>query len=244
MTAINHDRPMDRMVSIETNDGSINADWSVPLRPRGTVMIFNGAGCSRLARRNRNVARQLYDDAFATLVIDLFTDEEEREDALTGALRLDLELMAERIATATRWLRETEVTHLPIGHLTSGVASAAALLADVRSPGEIAAIVSRGGRPDLAGMKLYKVAAPVLLLVGDKDVHGIGLNCWALRRLSAEKSLVTVPDGTHHLDDPGSLELLTKLASNWFKRVMKAPSARPASIFSLNWTDRKQRTFA
>ncbi len=244
MTAIAHDRPIDQMVSIETNGGTINADWSVPLRPRGTVMILNGAGCSRFARRNRSVARQLYDEGFATLILDMFTDEEEREDALTGALRLDLELMSSRIAAATRWLSETEVAHLPVGQLTSGVATAAALLADARSPGEITAIVSRGGRPDLAGIKLYKVAAPVMLVVGDNDIQGIELNRWALRRINSEKSLVTVPDGTHHLDDPGSLASMTKLATNWFKRVMKAPSVKPTSIFSLNWTDRKRHTFA
>lgn len=244
MTTIAHGRPTDQTISIETNDGPLKGDWSVPHRPRGIVMLLNGAGCSRFARRNRSVARRLFDEGFATLILDMFTDEEEREDALTGALRLDLDLMARRVTAATRWLSETEVAHLPVGQLTSGVATAAALLADSRSHGEIAALVSRSGRPDLAGIKLYKVAAPVLLIVGDTDIQGIELNRWALRRLNSEKSLVTVPNGTHHLDDAASLASMTTLAANWFKRVMKAPSTKPASIFSLNWTDRKNQTYA
>ncbi|MGK2961483.1 MAG: dienelactone hydrolase family protein [Gemmatimonadaceae bacterium] len=241
MTAISHDRPIDQSVEIAAGSTSIDGDWTVPLRPRGTVIITNGAGCSRFARRNRDVARRLYDDGFATLLVDLLSHDEEQEDALTGALRLDVDMLAERITAATEWVKdETEVAHLPVGHLASGVASAAALVADVQSPGQIDAIASRGGRPDLASIRLYKVAPPVLLIAGSADSQNLELNRWALRRLNCEKSLVTVPNATSRFEEPGTFAAMTDLAASWFKRVMKLP--RPAanlSIFSMSWTERK-----
>lgn len=241
MTAIAHDRPIDQSVVITSGSSSIEGDWTVPLHPRGTVIITNGAGCSRFARRNRDVARRLYDDGFATLLVDLLSHDEEQEDALTGALRLDVNMLAERIMAATEWVKdETEVAHLPVGHLASGVAAAAALVADTRLPGLVEAIVSRGGRPDLAGIRLYKVAPPVLLIAGSADVQNLELNRWALRRLNCEKSLVTVPNATSRFEEPGTFAAMTGLATSWFKRVMKLP--RPAavgSIFSMSWTERK-----
>ena len=203
--------------------------------------MTNGAGCSRFARGNRDVARRLYDDGFATLLVDLLNRDEEMEDALTGALRLDVDLLARRMIAATEWVKEeTEVAHLPVGHLASGVASAAALVADMHSPGQIEAIVSRGGRPDLAGIRLYKVAPPVLFITGSADLRNLELNRWALRRLNCEKSLVIVPGATIRFEERGAFTAMTELAASWFKRVMKLP--RPVatrSIFSMSWTERK-----
>ncbi len=241
MTAISHGRPIDQSVAITSGSASIECDWTVPLRPRGTVIITNGAGCSRFARRNRDVARHLYDEGFATLLADLLSYEEEREDALTGALRLDIDLLSERLSAATEWVKEeTEVAHLPVGYLASGVATAAALVADVHSPGQVDAIVSRGGRPDLAGIRLYKVAPPVLLIAGSADVPNLELNRWALRRLNCDKSLVAIPIATSRFEEPGTFAAMTDLASSWFKRVMKLPlPVSTRSMFSMSWTERK-----
>lgn len=241
MTAISHDRPIDQPVVITSGSASIEGDWTVPLRPRGTVIIANSAGCSRFARGNRDVARHLYDDGFATLLVDLLSHDEEREDALTGALRLDVDMLAGRLVAATEWVKEeTEVAHLPVGYLASGVASAAALVADTQSPGQVDAIVSRGGRPDLAGIRLHKVAPPVLLIAGAADLQNLELNRWALRRLNCEKHLVSVPKATIRFEEPGTFAAMTDHAASWFKRVMKLP--RPVdtrSIFSMSWTEKK-----
>lgn len=241
MTSIAHDRPIDLAVGIESMGMSIEGDWTVPLRPRGAVLILNGAGNSRFGRRNRQVARALYDDGFATLLLDLLSQDEEREDGLTGALRLDVDLLAGRVASATHWvMEETEVGHLPIGYLASGVASAAALVAASRSPGDVNAIVSHGGRPDLAGIRLHKVEAPTLLVVGAADTRGIELNRWTLRRLNCEKGMVTVPNATHRLDEPGALDAMGRLAGSWFKHTMKPlpPLGAKRSILSIDLTER------
>jgi dienelactone hydrolase len=240
MTAISHDRPIDQSVVITSGATSIEGDWTVPLRPRGTVIITNSAGCSRFAKRNRDAARRLYDDGFATLLVDLLSHDEEVEDALTGALRLDVDMLAERVMLATEWVKdETEVAHLPVGHLASGIASAAVLVADTQCSGLIDAIVSRGGRPDLASIRLYRVAPPVLLIAGGAEVRNLELNRWALRRMNCEKRLATVPNATSRFEEPGTFAAMTELAASWFKRTMKLPTRATSSIFSRSWTERK-----
>lgn len=240
MTGIAHDRPIDRSVSVESAGASVEADWTVPLHPRGVILVLSGAGCSRFSRRNRQVAHALYDDGFATLLIDLLNNDEEREDELTAALRLDVDMLAERVTAATRWVKaDVDVGHLPIGYVASGVASAAALVAAARFPDDVSAIVSRGGRPDLAGVRLHKVVTPTLLIAGALDIPGIEINRWTLRRLNCEKRLLTIPNAGHRLEEPAAIDATARHAAAWFKHAMPIhPEGFRRSIFSINWTER------
>ena len=241
MTTIAQDRPIDLGIHIEADEASIEAVWTVPLRPRGTILVINGAGNSRLSCRNREVSRNLQDAGFATLVVDLLAREEEREDALTGSLRMDIDFLAQRINAATRWIRaETEMAHFPVGYMASGAASAAALVAASRNPLDIAAIVSHGGRADLAGIRLHKVDSPTLLIVGGADPQGFEFNRWALRRLNCEKRIVVIPKATHRFGEPGALHAATRIAREWFERFMKRPHqlATRRSIFVMNFSER------
>lgn len=232
MTAVAEDRPIDLTVVIDADGKHIEADWTMPLHPRGVVLILAGAGCSRFSRRLREAAHGLYDDDFATLIVDLLTPDEEAEDELTGALRLDVDFMAGRIAAATRWVRgETSQHGLPVGYLASGVAAAGALVCAARNPGDVDAIVSRGGRPDLAGVRLHKVETPVLLIAGGADTRGVELNKWALRRLDCRKQLEVVPDATQFLDEAAGFQQACRLGNSWFRKEMRhlaLHSLRPA----------------
>ena len=242
MTTIAHDRPIDLAVSIEAGDTAIEADWTIPLRPRGTILVVNGAGNSRSCRRNRETAKDLHDEGFATLIVDLLTHEEEQEDALTGSLRLDVDLLARRITTATRWVRnEPDFAYLPIGYLASGVASAGALVAASRNSADVAAVVSRSGRVDLAGINLHKVEAPTLLIVGGADPQTFELNRWALRRLNCEKRITTIPRATHQFAEAGTLTGATRMAIDWFERFMERPRQLTTrrSMFAINFSERR-----
>jgi dienelactone hydrolase len=208
------------LVEVRAGPARLAANWSVPEGARGVVVFAHGSGSSRLSSRNRFVAGVLQRSGLATLLLDLLTAEEEEEDRDSGHLRFDIGLLAGRLVGATEWLRgRPEAAGLPVGYFGASTGAAAALSAAARLPEEIAAVVSRGGRPDLAGDNLGRVRAPTLLIVGGADVPVIGLNRTALGRLAAvEKQLVIVPGATHLFEEPGALEEVARLAADWFGR--------------------------
>lgn len=239
MTTLALERPIDLTVNIETAGTVVEGDWTIPLHPHGVILLINGPGSSRLGRRNREVAHWMYDKGFATLLVDLLTVDEEHEDALTGALRLDVELLTGRVKAATHWVKEvSELRDLPRGYLASGIGSAAALVAAAREPDLVKAIVSRGGRPDLAGVSLHTVTTSTLLIVGGSDPSVCQLNRWALRRLNGEKELAIIPGANHLFEEAGTLEAMCKLASRWFDDHMPplSRSAQRHHLFGRPWT--------
>lgn len=217
MTTISFDRPIDRSVRIEINGVSVEADWTMPMDARGIVIFVQGPGSSRFSRRNRTVARELYDQSFGSLLIDLLTPDEEREDMLTAALRLDVNLLVERLVGTARWVKEeAETAGLPVGFFGTGIGAAAALVTAASRPNLVDAIVSRVGRPDLAGVALNKVKAPTLLIAGGADDQGLALNRWAYWRLDCERKLEVIGGATQQFDERGALETATALATEWF----------------------------
>jgi putative phosphoribosyl transferase len=228
MTTISYARPIDRSVQIEIDGVSIEADWSMPINARGVVIFAQGSGSSRFSRRNRSVARAFYDQGFGWLLVDLLTPEEESEDMLTGALRFDVNLLSDRLLGAAKWVtKEGETDCLPVGYFGTAVGAAAALHAAARRPDMVDAVVSRGGRPDLAGVLLQKVTAPTLLIVGGADVEGLALNRWACRRLGCECKLDVIPEASHHFEEAGGLEVTTVLAAQWFNAHLASSSCVP-----------------
>lgn len=233
MAIINFDRPIDLTVSIRVSDTTIEGDWSVPPAPRGAIVIANGVGHSRLGKGNREIARRLYDAGFAILLLDLLTDDEEVENALTGAFRLDINLFTERLHAAIQWLKdESDEGYLPLGLLTSGTASAAALIEDSREPNLVKAIVSRCGRPDLAGIDLHRVLAPTLLIVGNADPSMYELNRWALRRLNGEKQLVVIQGESQPFEKKTTLDTMSRAAAAWFESHLSRPTLFESTVYS------------
>lgn len=226
MTLMELDRPIDLGVTIADAEVGIEADWSVPLHAKGAIIIANGTGNARLSRHNREIGRSIYDAGYATLLLDLLTLEEEREDTLTGSFQLNIDLLAARLTAAGRWVTESGIPDLPLGYLCSGVASAAAVVAAVREPGAVSAIVSRGGRPDLAGIELHKLATPTLLIVGSSDGRVFELNRWALRRFKGEGRIAVVPGASHLFEEPGTSNRMCSLAVQWFDRHMSSGPRR------------------
>ncbi|MGE5732199.1 MAG: dienelactone hydrolase family protein [Gemmatimonas sp.] len=206
-------------------------DLSMPANAKGIVVFAHGSGSSRLSTRNQRVAAQLQRGGFATLLFDLLTSDEESLDALTGRLRFDVSLLAERLAKVTDWLTSQTATHgLHVGYFGASTGAAAALVAAAALPAVVRAVVSRGGRPDLAGPYLGRVSAPTLLIVGGNDVPVIGMNQSALRQLaSVTKELVIVPGATHLFEEPGALDRVSTLALEWFERHLAGVVASSAS---------------
>jgi dienelactone hydrolase len=193
----------------------------VPRDARGAVLFAHGSGSGRLSSRNNFVARSLQDAKLATLLIDLLTEDEERIDARTGHLRFDIPFLAKRLEAATEWLAQSaETRSLKIGYFGASTGAAAALVAAAEMPDHAHAVVSRGGRPDLAGEYLPKVKAPTLLIVGSRDVPVIPLNEEAFAQLGCEKKLEIVPGASHLFEEPGTLEVVARLASSWFSRYL------------------------
>jgi dienelactone hydrolase len=185
-------------------------------QPRGIVLFAHGSGSSRLSPRNTYVAEVLQASGFATLLFDLLTEEEERIDARTGELRFDIPFLTDRLVAATQWtLRQPGLQGLSIGYFGASTGAAAALSAAAQLP-EVAAVVSRGGRPDLAGAALSDVRAATLLIVGGNDRQVLALNRSALAQLRAEARLEIVPGATHLFVEPGALEAVARLAADWF----------------------------
>lgn len=204
--------------SIEIPPSGIAADLRIPMEAKGLVIFAHGSGSSRLSTRNRFVARVLDRAGFASLLLDLLTAAEEDIDLRTRHLRFDIDLLAKRLAEATAWSREDRQTgRLPLAYFGASTGAAAALIAAANLPEAIRAVVSRGGRPDLAGPALVQVKAPTLLIVGGDDVPVIELNEQAFNQLQCEKKLEIVPGATHLFEEPGTLERVAALASNWFQ---------------------------
>lgn len=205
-------------VGRQAADG-LEADLVRPDESRGLVLFAHGSGSGRRSARNRRVARSLQEAGLATVLMDLLTPGEERIDISTFQYRFDIPLLAGRLEEALRWLARQPLTAgLPAGLFGASTGAAAALIAAADLPGRIAAVVSRGGRPDLAGPALPEVEAPTLLIVGGDDATVMKLNEAAYRKLSCVKSLATVPGAGHLFEEPGALETASELASRWFTR--------------------------
>jgi dienelactone hydrolase len=222
--------PSAHAVSIELGSVRLEGDLALGPGARGVVLFAHGSGSSRHSPRNRYVARVLHDAGFGTLLMDLLTAEEERRDAFTAHLRFDISLLASRLVGATDWLLEQEDSRdLPLGYFGASTGAAAALVAAAERAGSIGAVVSRGGRPDLAGPALADVRAPTLLIVGGADTTVVGLNQTALDQLGVEKDLQVVAGATHLFEEPGALEEVARLAGLWFERHLEPPAREPAA---------------
>jgi pimeloyl-ACP methyl ester carboxylesterase len=188
----------------------------IPEASTGIVLFAHGSGSSRHSRRNRFVAEVLQQGGFATLLLDLLTEAEEQVDLETRHLRFDIGLLAGRLCEATEWLqREAATRPLPVAYFDASTGGGAALVTAAEKPGVIKAVVSRGGRPDLAGNALRRVQAPTLLIVGGKDYQVMELNREALVQMRCEKKLSIVPGATHLFEEPGALEQVSTLALEW-----------------------------
>jgi putative phosphoribosyl transferase len=197
----------------------LDGDLAVPADARGVVLFAHGSGSGRHSPRNRQVAAALGRAGFATLLLDLLTLEEETADRAGGRLRFDVELLAVRLLAAAEWLTaERRTAGLPVGLFGASTGAGAALLAAAECPQAAAAVVSRGGRPDLAGAALARVRAPTLLVVGALDPQVLELNRAALGRLGSQASLEVVPGASHLFEEPGTLERVADLAVGWFSR--------------------------
>src|ERR1700736_3113742 len=204
-------------VHIQAGPAVLAGNLSIPDGAIGLVLFVHGSGSSRHSPRNQFVARTLNDAGPATLLFDLLTPEEEAVDMHTGELRFDIGLLAERLVHATKWANQQEQTRaLRIGYFGSSTGGGAALVAAAALPDEVDAVVSRGGRPDLAGQALPRVKAPTLLIVGGEDHVVIDLNEQARAQMRCEVKIDIVPGATHLFEEPGALEQVAKLASDWF----------------------------
>jgi dienelactone hydrolase len=204
---------------IPVRAATLDADLNLPHDACGLVVFAHGSGSSRFSPRNRHVAKQLNDVGLATVLADLLTPAEEAVDEHTRHLRFDIGLLAERLVELTDWLgTQARLEHLAIGHFGASTGAGAALAAAAQRPDTIHAVVSRGGRPDLAGDALARVRAPTLLIVGGNDEPVIGLNRQALARLSGPADLVIVPGATHLFEETGALDAVAALAGDWFAR--------------------------
>lgn len=204
-------------VTVDVRGVPLEGYLRIPQDAAGIVLFAHGSGSSRHSTRNRAVAAALEERGLATLLFDLLSAEEEAVDRVTRHLRFDIPLLAERVIGTIDWLQAQEETRdLSIGCFGASTGAAAALMAAAARPQAVAAVVSRGGRPDLAHPALSEVEAPTLLIVGGDDVVVLGMNERALAQLNTEKKLEVVPDATHLFVEPGALEEVARLAGDWF----------------------------
>ena len=207
-----------RCVKIPAGPVILEGDLTMPENAGGVILFAHGSGSSRHSPRNRFVAKTLNERRFATLLMDLLTQEEERIDAQTAHLRFDIPLLAGRLVAASEWLAHNPDTRtLALGYFGASTGAAAALIAAAERPGSTRAVVSRGGRPDLAGAALGRVRAPVLLIVGGADTTVIQMNRSALAELNGESKLQIIRHATHLFEEPGALEEAARLAGEWFE---------------------------
>jgi dienelactone hydrolase len=212
---------IERQVLIPAGDVRLEGDLSVPDRPRGVVLFAHGSGSGRHSPRNRFVAKRLNEAGLGTLLIDLLTVREETVDARTGHLRFDIPFLVRRLRHASDWLaNDPDTARLRLGYFGASTGGGATLVAAADRPKQVGAVVSRGGRPDLAGPALARVQAPTLLIVGGDDEPVIELNEIALCQLRCEKQLEIVPHATHLFEEPGALEEVARLATAWFVRYI------------------------
>src|SRR5208283_1281653 len=209
-------------VRIPVGSVVVEGNLTVPSSARGVVLFAHGSGSSRFSPRNQYVAKVFNAQKIATLLFDLLTDEEDQEDLATAEFRFNITLLAGRLISATEWLKKDPQTKIcSFGYFGASTGAAAALIAAAKLPNDIVAVVSRGGRPDLAANYLPRVMAPTLLLVGGLDTEVIELNRQAMEQMSAEKKLVIVPGATHLFEEPGKLEEVAKLSADWFLRYLR-----------------------
>jgi putative phosphoribosyl transferase len=209
-------------VTVPAGDVALQGTLVAPPDAKGVVLFAHGSGSGRLSPRNRFVAAELQRAGFATLLLDLLTRDEEARDAVDGELRFDIPFLARRLSLATNWVLTIPATRgLPIGYFGASTGAAAALAAAAGRPGTVAAVVSRGGRPDLADRFLQNVFAPTLLIVGERDYGVLPLNRRALGLIPAEANLAIVPGATHLFEEPGALQQVAALAGRWFERHLR-----------------------
>ena len=209
----------EQLVRVPAGEVMLDGNLTLPEGSHAIVLFAHGSGSSRHSPRNRYVARLLNEAKLSTLLIDLLTLDEEVIDARTAQLRFDIGLLAERLVAATNWLTQfPDTKHLRIGYFGASTGAAAALAAAALRKDVVGAVVSRGGRPDLAGAALMLVQAPTLLIVGENDGQVIQLNREALAQLRCEKQLMIVPGATHLFEEPGALDVVARLACDWFER--------------------------
>jgi putative phosphoribosyl transferase len=209
-------------VAIPADGVQLAGDLVVPPHARGVVVFAHGSGSGRFSPRNRAVAAVLNQAALATLLLDLLTAEEEAIDLRTGHLRFDVVLLGRRVIATVDWTAsDVTAKHLPVGCFGASTGAAAALIAAAERPERVGAVVSRGGRPDLAGEALGRVSAPTLLIVGGNDPEVLQLNQQALAALAGEARLEIVPAATHLFEEPGALERVAALARDWFLQHLR-----------------------
>ena len=202
---------------VDAGDVVLSGDLNIPTDARGLVVFSHGSGSSRFSPRNRAVGDVLLHAHLATLMLDLLTRDEERVDQMTAELRFDISLLGRRVIAAVDWaVSHPSTATLPLGLFGASTGAAAALIAAAERPSAVRAVVSRGGRPDLAGAALDRVTAPTLLIVGGRDELVLQLNRQALARLRGEKQLAVVPNATHLFAEPGALDRVAQLARDWF----------------------------
>ncbi|MGW7665809.1 dienelactone hydrolase family protein [Streptomyces sp. NPDC054775] len=205
------------LVMVPTEEAVLTGDLVVPGNVPAVILFAHGSGSSRLSVRNRAAAAELHKAGLGTLLLDLLSEREEREDAATARHRFDIPMLSRRLVAALEWLaQEPNTRTLPAGLFGASTGAAAALMAAAEQPERVYAVVSRGGRPDLAGDALERVTAPVLLVVGGADEAVLGLNREAAERLSAPHEIHVVPGATHLFPEPGALEEVAEVAGQWF----------------------------
>jgi dienelactone hydrolase len=221
----------EHLVRIPAGQVALEGNLRIPEAARGVVVFAHGSGSSRFSPRNRFVASVLEQAGLATLLMDLLTPDEEAVDELTRHHRFDIGLLAERLIAASDWVRkQPDTEHLAIGYFGASTGGGAALVAAAERPDLVKAIVSRGGRPDLAGPALPLVQAPTLLIVGGRDEVVIELNRQAFNQLRCEKRLEVVPGATHLFEEPGTLEQVARLARDWFVRYLAQTDSDRANV--------------
>lgn len=207
---------IDETVEIPAEGVSLEADMTVPVPGRGVVVFAHGSGSSRHSPRNRYVAQELRAGGLGTVLVDLLTAQEEEADSLTARFRFDIGLLAQRLAAIVDWVADHVAAGTHVGLFGASTGAAAALVAAAERPAAVAAVVSRGGRPDLAGDYLRSVIQPVLLIVGEQDPVVVDLNRRAMAMIKGETRLQIVPSATHLFEEPGALEEVAGLARDWF----------------------------
>ena len=211
----------ERSVQILIGQADLVGDLTIPEQPQGLILFAHGSGSSRQSPRNRWVAGELQHAHFATLLIDLLTVSEEQIDLRTMEFRFDIGMLAERLIKLTDWHNmHAELSKLPLGYFGASTGSAAALIAAAARPDHVRAVVSRGGRPDLAASSLPRVSAPTLLIVGGDDMPVIEMNRQAFELLPNQKKLEIVPGVTHLFEEPGALEQVARLGAEWYRQYL------------------------
>jgi len=212
----------EKAVKIPSGEVAVIGNLTSPSKARSIVVFAHGSGSSRFSPRNTRVAREINASGMSTLLIDLLTEEEEATDMYSGEYRFNIDLLAKRLADATEWVVKNPATkNFAVGYFGASTGAAAALIAAAKLPEYVKAVVSRGGRPDLAGNYLPHVKAPTLLIVGGDDVEVIELNREAREQMTAQTKIVIVPGATHLFEEPGKLEQVAKLAIDWFVQYLK-----------------------